>query len=210
MPYVDVYANDRQRYADITGNSPGDWGSHQYSYGRDPSYTQAYDAGYYNAAMVLDAVNTGKLDPYTAQLYLSSNPGFMHLNEEQEKTFNNLLARYQSQNALTWQKDQLQNMGLSAAGVLQTGAAHTAMDMSNVASRQANRRAQVLTGVANSFINMAGRMGSAGIHGQALRAVKNTASSAASTLAHSAQFGLDKPDMSAKESEELLNFFANR
>ena len=179
---------------------------YQMSQGGD--YGMAYRAGYTTAAQVLEAVNSGKLDPYTAQLYLTSGKnGYMNMSEEQEKYFNNLLARYQSQNALMWQAEQLQALGLSNSGVLSTGAAHTAQDMSNVRTQKANRAANIAT----SMINMASRMGAAGIHGTALNLVKNAAGQAATTLAHSASNSLSRsPKMSAKEEAEFWNFWENR
>lgn len=184
-----------------------------------------YTSKYNSTDEVLDAINRGEIDPYTGQNILNSemnsymddhnvftvgdNPWYV--TESQEKALNNLLARYQSQHALTWQAEQLQNLGLSNSGVLQTGAAHTAQDMSNVAGNKANR----LHNIASAFIGMASRMGSAGIHGASLKAVKATASQAASTLAHSATSALDKsynnfPSMSKKETDELMSFFDGR
>ena len=172
-----------------------EWGqaqlaNHSWAYGRNPYYTQGYDSGYYSAADIIAAVNAGKLDPYTAQIFLSSGGRPYEMSSEQEKAFNNLLARYQSQNALTWQAEQLQALGLSNAGVLQTGAAHTAQDWSNVAQNKYNSR----VGMANSLISMAGRMGAAGIHGAALQAVKGAASTAASTVAHTARSAITHYD----------------
>lgn len=190
-----------------------------------------YTSKYNSVDEVLDALNKEEIDPYTAHQIMNSelnsyvdnhnvftmgdNPWYF--GEEQEKLYNNLLARYQSKHALTWQAEQLQNLGLSNAGVLQTGASHTAQDFSNVASNKANR----LNNIANAFIGMASRMGSAGIHGDSLYAVRNTASQAASTLAHSASSAL-KSDFDAsranywadnymtKEDKDLLKFFDGR
>lgn len=158
-------------------------------------YSSGARAGYNSAAEVLDAVNRGALDPYTAQYYLTTGArGYMAMTEEQEKYFNNLLARYQSKNGLIWQAEQLQALGLSNAGVLQTGAAHSAQDWSNVASRKADRAHKT----ALSMIDMAGRMGSAGIHGAALSAVKSAAGKAATLTAHSAQRTIDNYDRSGR------------
>lgn len=185
-----------------------------------------YTSPYNSTDEVLDAITKGEIDPYTGQQILNTeanayldnhnvfnmghNPWL--INEQQEKSFNNLLSRYQSQNALTWQKDQLEKMGLSAAGVLQTGAAHTAQDMSNIASNKANR----LNNIARSFIHMAGSMGSAGIRGAALDAVKGAASTAASRFAHSASAAMNRSDSywsnthTTKDDDELLAFFDGR
>lgn len=181
---------------------------------------------YKNAGEVLTAIESGSLSPYEGQIILSNNAATWdsnfglgtsgsnpwNLTPAQEKSFNNILSRYQSQNALLWQGQQLQQLGLANSGVLQTGAAHTAADMSNQANNKANRTASI----ANSMINMAGRMGAAGIHGAALTAVKGSAAQAASTLAHSASSALSKPDkywMSdrmSKEDQELLDYFDGR
>lgn len=168
-----------------------EWGAaqlanHSWTYGRNPYYTQGYDSGYYSAADIIAAVSSGKLDPYTAQIFLSSGGRPYEMSSEQEKAFNNLLSRYNSQHETIWQKDQLESMGLAASGVLQTGGVHTAQDMSNVAQNKYNGR----LGIANSLISMAGRMGASGISGAALQAVKGAASSAASSFAHTARVSL--------------------
>lgn len=162
--------------------STGQLANHSWTYGRNPYYTQGYDSGYYTAADILAAVEQGKLDPYTAQIYLSSGGRPYSMSAEQEKAFDNLLGRYNAQHETIWQKDQLQQIGLAASGVLQTGGVHTAQAKENVALSKYNAK----LGLANSLIQTAGRMGAAGIHGAALTAVKGAASGAAIQLAHSA------------------------
>lgn len=158
----------------FTNNSPLGWqGVGSAEQNQEPAYAE----GYKNAADVLAAAGRGEIDPFHAQELLANaaNRSLEYrMNEEQTQYLNNLLARYQSQHALTWQAEQLQALGLSNAGVLQTGAAHTAQDMSNPAKSRADR----LKSIANTLIDMTSRAVGAGIHGVAIQGLKDTASEA--------------------------------
>lgn len=187
----------------LTGIDRGEFAN---SYAGNAFYRSAYDKyGYYNAQDVLTGLTNGELSPYEAQLILSSGALQMRMSSDQEKLFNNLLAEYQRRTNLMVNAEQATKLGLSNAAVLQTGGAHSAQDWSN----QATKKNELKTSIANSMISMATRMGSAGIHGAALSAVKNVAGSAASSIAHSASSAL-RSSMSKKEEEELMAFFDGR
>lgn len=158
----------------FTNDSPLGWqGVGSAAQNDEPAYAE----GYKNAADILSAAGRGDIDPYHAQELLSNaaNRSLEYrMSEEQNQYLNNLIAQYQSKHALTWQAEQLQALGLSNSGVLQTGAAHTAQDMSNPARNRADR----LKSIANSLIDMTSRATGAGIHGAAIQGLKDTASDA--------------------------------
>lgn len=155
-----------------------------YRYLNDDYYRQVLDTyGKQGSTSqgLLQMTNEGKIDPYSMQT-LTGLGGQLELNESQTQSLNNLLSRYISQNNLNWEAAQLNKLGLSSAGVLQTGGAHTAVDMSNPATSKAERRHQT----SMKLIDMAGKMASAGIYGTSLGLVRRSAAKAASLFAHSA------------------------
>ena len=182
---------------------------------------------YKNVNDVLNAVYGGEMDPYEAQILIANNskkfqnehfispvgPSYnpWEFTSDQEKALNNLLSRYNSQNSLTWQAEQLQDLGLSNSGVLQTGGVHTASDMSNQTARARDAKLQAFSRVAGSMISMAGSMAGAGIHGAALAAVKGAAGQAASLTAHSARNFLSNTSKDESYSyNDLMEIFQNR
>lgn len=165
--------------ADPTGKPAG----YVSQYMNNNTYRDYYDKyGTTGSGTLMELVNSGQIDPYTAQTMAANGGRLYELSPDQEKALNNQLSRYNSQNNLMWNAEQLQQLGLSSAGVLQTGGVNTAVDMSNQSNNRLLRRQEM----ANSLINMAGRMASSAIHGGALAAVKGAASSAASMVANSA------------------------
>lgn len=185
----------------FTNDSPLGWqGIDSAKNNRAPAYV----AGYKNADAVLEALAYGKIDPYLAGYYLSSAAENLEyrLTPEQEKLYNNLLSRYNSQNDLIWQAEQLQALGLSNAGVLQTGGVHTASDMSNQSSERVNR----MKSIANSLIDMTSRTIGAGIHGAALQGLKDTASDAIEGVVKTTRSQLQHYDRTGRALGSTVRF----
>lgn len=186
----------------FTNNSPLGW---QGVASAEQNNEPAWSEGYKSAAEILAAAGRGDIDPYHAQELLSNAAGRSleyRMSEEQTQYLNNLLARYQSQHALTWQAEQLQALGLSNAGVLQTGAAHTAQDMSNPARNRADR----LKSIANSLIDMTSRAIGAGIHGAALNSLKDASSDAIEGVVHTTRTTLNNFDRNGRALGSSVKF----
>lgn len=129
---------------------------------------------------------------------LLSGPGF-NVSPEQEKWLDNMVAAQNTQSARNFEEHmgstdilragaQLESLGLSRSGVLQTGGSGTngvaAADnvKSNVALDRYNQKMQL----ARQLLSMTSSMASAGVYGHAIGAAKKASSVLTSAASHSA------------------------
>lgn len=129
-------------------------------------------------------------------------PG-VQFSPEQEKFIDNMIANQSTEEARQYDEymrdtsylsagSQLQSLGLSNSGVLQTGGAvsqgvATADNVkSNLAQQNAINRYNQKMGLAKQLLSMTSQMASAGIYGSAIGAAKHAASTITSATAHSA------------------------
>lgn len=171
---------------------------------------------------ILSGVQSGQTSAEDALAQIATGNG--KLSPEQESYLSSMLSNQRTEEARNYETNmantdllraaaQLQQLGLGASNVLQTGGSFTP----NVAAastpmmNNANQRLARQTSIANQMIGMAGRMASAGIYGGSLHAVKSSASKVASYAAHSAVPAVKSydsgPDLTEEQIDELFNYF---
>lgn len=187
LDYVLAHPEDSETFNFLMNNVPG--------------FTNAY-----NQAVAMNDYEAGKIGANDLLGVIGDNPRGGTLNPEQEKWLDNEIARentQQQQNFELTSRDtsllsagsQLQQLGLTASGVLQTGGASAGVqgstaDISHHSASQQRQQARInkynqQMGLAKSLIGAASSMASSGIYGAALGAVKHAGSQIAGAAAHS-------------------------
>lgn len=167
-----------------------DWQKNQ-----DQQYEQQQD--------VYDRLESGQLDPTSAQGEIAKS-GY-GMSADFEKYLDNLIAQQNTQSARAWEQqmassdllragEQLKQLGLSPSNVVSTGGSgvnavgSAPIVHSNVAQNRYNQQ----MALARSILSMTSSMASAGIYGSALGSAKKAASTIASSAAHSGLAALKK------------------
>lgn len=148
--------------------------------------------------MINDIKSAYGSDDYRALQGIFAGSAF-NLTPDQEKWLDNMISNQNTNEARAYDTQmaetdllragkQLQELGLSASGVLQTGgSASSGVGIaSNSKSNIALERYQQRMNVARQLISMSSSMASAGIYGHALGAAKKASSVLASQASHSA------------------------
>ena len=158
-------------------------------------------SGYSSADEVIQALQAGKIDAMEALRilstyywwYLKTHPEIMDIismyaGRENTATATSTEEEFMKNNLL-WQALQLEQLGLSNSGVLQTASGVPSVNSASAGFKYNSSAQQFsdLSKLAGNMISMAGRMASSGIYGNALQAVKKTAASASSAAANSAR-----------------------
>lgn len=150
-----------------------------------------------NQTQIQSILNNAEQDPTKTQGQLAQSG--LQLTPEQEKWLDNLIAQQNVESARDWEDymssndllraaNQLERLGLSSSGVLQTGgsAANGVAAADNVKSNVGLQRYSMRMSLAKQLLSMTSSMASAGIYGKALGAAKQASSVVTSAASHSA------------------------
>lgn len=151
---------------------------------------------------IRDAYNNG--DYRAIQGYLASLPEWIRIDPQWEKYLDNMIANQNTGEARSWEEEQassnllkagsqLEALGLSPSGVLQTGGSNVngvaaaSNAMTNLRQQNRMQRYQQRMAMAKQLISMTSQMASAGIYGGAIGAARSASSLLSSQAAHSAR-----------------------
>lgn len=150
---------------------------------------------------IIDAYNNG--DFRAIQGYLAGLPSYVSLDPQWEKYIDNMIATQNTGEARAWEEQQastnllkagsqLESLGLSPSGVLQTGGSSVngvgaaSNAMTNLSQQTAIQRYTQRMAMARQLLGMTSQMASAGIYGGAIGAAKTASSALTSAASHSA------------------------
>lgn len=167
-----------------------------------------------NSSLIDSIRNAYQSGDYRALQGIFAGSGF-RISPEQEKWLDNMIAQqgtlenraYETANAeqnLLREASQLQKLGLSSSGVLQTGgvmpnAVATADNSkTNVALQRYSQRMMI----AKQLLSMTSSMASAGVYGASLNAAKKASSVLTSAASHSALSHLHYESLAGKSSKK--------
>lgn len=164
-------------------------------------------AAYYNVMQAREQYDAGNIDA-NSLMDAYGQQSTLQMTPETEKYLDNQISREnvaQQQGYETEMRDtsyvsaarQLESVGLTSSGVLQTGGASSGVNSSaasvdthsaaNLHKQESINAFNQRLGIAKSVMGLVGQMASSGIYGSAIGAVKNAGSQLASATAHSAQ-----------------------
>lgn len=169
---------------------------------------------------ILEAYRQG--DYRAIQGYLGGLPGNIVINPQWEKYLDNMIANQNTGEARAWEEQQsstnllkagsqLEQLGLSQSGVLQTGGSNVngvqaaSNSMTNLSQQMKIQKYQQRMAMARQLLGMTSQMAAAGIYGGALGAAKSASSALTSAASHSALGALSKT-RGIKRSKELQKF----
>lgn len=150
---------------------------------------------------IRDAYSKG--DYRAIQGYLASLPEWIRIDPQWEKYLDNMIANQNTGEARSWEEEQassnllkagsqLQSLGLSPSGVLQTGGSNVngvaaaSNAMTNLRQQTSMQRYTQRMAMARQLLGMTSQMAAAGIYGGALGAAKSASSALTSAASHSA------------------------
>lgn len=173
------------------------------------SLYQARESGDYNQVQqdITDSSRNTQNQFVTPAMQQEVNNGISNQNTKAQWA----QEEYMRDTSYTSAGSQLQGLGLSASGVIQTGAANSGQlstannSMTNIAQQQKIERFQQQMSIARSIIGLTGSLASSGIYGHAIGAARSAAAVTAAATAHSARNAIMSKSWSGKGNGPLLS-----